>query len=165
MINMLTTPFAIAGAAALALAAAPQAAAETAYPATAEVGSTQELVDASGGVVTGWTIEEFEPADDALPGYQPVGQLWEADATVKAIKGSVTPIISNFNLRAANGQTYRVIFTVPAAEGVNPSTLTEGQSAEGELYFDVTGAAPDSVVYNAGGRDLLIWKGSPASQD
>lgn len=79
--------------------------------------------------MTGWTIEEFEPADDALPGYQPVGQLWEADATVKAIKGSVTPIISNFNLRAANGQTYRVIFTVPAAEGVNPSTLTEGQSA------------------------------------
>lgn len=163
--SFIRTPFAVAGIAALALAAAPTAAAETASPSTAPLDTTQELVDAAGNVVTGWTIGELEPADDALPGYQVVGELWEADAAVEAIKGSVTPIVSNFNARAANGDTYRVIFSVPAPEGVNPSTLQEGQSSEGELYFDVTGAAPDSIVYNAGGQDLLIWTSSAEAEE
>lgn len=31
----------------------------------------------------------------------------------------------------------------------------------GAKYFDVTGAEPDSVVYNAGGPDLLLWVAPP----
>ncbi len=159
MKNSIMTPMAVAGIAALGIAMAPMAAADS-YPTTASFGATQELVDASGAVVTGWTVGELEPSDDVLPGYQPVGTLYEADATVTAVKGTVTPIIANFNARAANGETYRAIFTVPTPEGVNPATLTEGASSEGELFFDVTGPVPDSVVYNAGGRDLLIWTGA-----
>ena len=112
MKNSIMTPMAVAGIAALGIAMAPMAAADS-YPTTASFGATQELVDASGAVVTGWTVGELEPSDDVLPGYQPVGTLYEADATVTAVKGTVTPIIANFNARAANGETYRAIFTVP----------------------------------------------------
>ncbi len=155
-IRMFGTSVAVAGVAAIGLAAAPSAMAE---PTVTPFDTAQELVDAGGAVVTSWTVEELEPADDAIPGYHPAGKLWEADVTVEAVKGAVTPIIPNFNVRAANGDTYRVVVVLPAPEGLNPSTLQQGQSAEGELYFDVTGAEPDSVVYNAGGHDLLIWKG------
>ncbi len=150
------TPLAVAGIAVIGLTTTPIAMAE---PTVTPFDTTQELVDAGGAVVTGWTVEELEPADDTIPGYHPAGQLWEADVTVEAVKGAVTPIIPNFSVRAANGDTYRVVVVLPAPEGLNPSTLQQGQSAEGELYFDVTGAEPDSVVYSAGGHDLLIWKG------
>lgn len=165
-----TTPVAIAGIAALGLTIAPAAAADptapmAAYPATGSFGTMQELVDASGAVVTGWTVGPLEPSDNVLPGYQPVGTLYEADATVTAVQGSVTPIISDFNARAADGQNYRVLFGIATADGVNPSTIQQGESTEGELFFDVTGAVPDSVVYNAGGRDLLIWTGGAVSEE
>ena len=36
----------------------------------------------------------------------------------------------------------------------------------GAKYFDVTGAEPDSVVYNAGGTDLAVWvTPAPAPRD
>ena len=38
-------------------------------------------------------------------------------------------------------------------------TLAEGQKSSGRIYFDVTGETPNSVVYNNGGEDLLIWVG------
>jgi hypothetical protein len=31
----------------------------------------------------------------------------------------------------------------------------------GKVYFDVTDDTPDSVVYNAGGQDLLVWVQPP----
>ncbi|MGV0873358.1 MPT63 family protein [Mycolicibacterium sp. XJ879] len=164
MKTSIMTPMAVAGIATLGIAMAPMAAADS-YPTTASFGAAQELIDASGVVVTGWTVEELEPSDDVLPGYQPVGTLYEADATVTAVRGTVTPIISNFNARAANGETYRAIFTVPTPEGVNPATLTEGASSEGELFFDVTGPVPNSVIYNAGGQDLLVWTGATAAPE
>src|SRR6185369_6090494 len=93
------------------------------------------------------------------------GTLWEATATDEAIQGSVTPIVSNLNARAANGDNYRVLFQVATPQGVNPATLAQGQKTTGKVYFDVTGATPDSVVYNAGGRDLLLWlQPAPAPQ-
>ncbi|BBY82423.1 MPT63 family protein [Mycolicibacterium pulveris] len=164
MKTSIMTPMAVAGIAALGIATAPMAAADS-YPTTTSFGATQELVDANGAVVTGWTVGELEPSDDVLPGYQPVGTLYEADATVTAVRGTVTPIIANFNARAASGETYRAVFTVPTPEGVNPATLTEGASSEGELFFDVTGPAPNSIVYNAGGRDLLIWTDGAAAPE
>ncbi|MFS0900831.1 DUF1942 domain-containing protein, partial [Mycolicibacterium litorale] len=64
---------------------------------------------------------------------------------------------SDFNARAKNGETYRALWQVATPQGVNPATLGQGQQTTGKLYFDVTGAQPDSVVYNDGGQDLLVW--------
>lgn len=72
--------------------------------------------------------------------------------------GTVTPLISDFNARAANGQTYRVIDNVVVLNGISPAPLNQGQQASGTLYFDVTGAPPNGVVYNDGVQDVLIWK-------
>jgi hypothetical protein len=119
------------------------------------------LVD--GNVVQGWTVTGLKQSTDVIP-YQPVGTLWEVTATDQAIQGGATPIVSNFNARAKDGQTYRALFGVASAEGVNPSTLSQGQETTGKIYFDVTGAQPDSVVYNAGGQDLLVWTPAPAAQ-
>jgi hypothetical protein len=106
--------------------------------------------------VQGWTISDLKPSSDAIP--HPVnGTLWEATATDEALQGSATPIVSNINARAQDGQTYRALFGAATPQGVNPSTLAQGQETTGKVYFDVTGSTPDSVVYNSGGQDLAVW--------
>lgn len=122
------------------------------------LGSSAELVN--GSVVQAWTINDLKPSSDAIP-YPVTGTLWEATATDTAIQGTVAPIVSNLNARARSGQTYRVLFGVATAQGVNPATLTQGQNTTGKVYFDVTGDTPDSVVYNAGGADLAVWVQPP----
>ena len=119
-------------------------------------GTRADLVDGGGTIVQGWTVYDLKPSTDAIP-YQIQGRLWEARATDEAVRGSVTPIISDMNARGPHGQTYRAIFTVPLANGVNPGTLAQGQKTSGKLYFDVTGEDPDGVVYNNLVQDLLIW--------
>ena len=47
---------------------------------------------------------------------------------------------SDFNARARNGETYRVLFGAATPQGVNPATIAQGQQTTGKLYFDVTGA-------------------------
>jgi hypothetical protein len=89
------------------------------------------------------------------------GTLWEATASDEAIQGNATPIVSNFNARARSGETYRALFQVATPQGVNPSTLAQGQKTTGKVYFDVTGDTPDSVVYNTGDQDVLIWVQPP----
>lgn len=126
---------------------------------TVTLGSQGKLID--GNVIQGWTISDLKPSSDVIP-YPVTGTLWEATATDQAIQGSVTPIVSNLNARAADGTTYRVLFGAATPQGVNPSTLAEGQDTTGKIYFDVTGPEPDSVVYNAGGLDLLVWTKPPA---
>ena len=42
------------------------------------------------------------------------------------------------------------------AQGVNPATIAQGEKTTGKVYFDVTGDKPTTVVYNSGGRDLLV---------
>lgn len=131
-------------------------------PTTQNLGSQGELVDAAGDIVQGWTVSDLKVSSDTIP--HPVnGTLWEATATDQAIRGGVTPIVSNFNARARDGETYRVLFGAATTQGVNPATLAQGEKTSGKIYFDVTGAAPDSVVYNAGGQDLLVWVQAPAS--
>jgi hypothetical protein len=139
---------------------APIASAEDAT--TTSIGSQAKLVD--GNVVQGWTISNLKTTSDAIP-YPVQGTLWEATATDEAIQGGATPIVSNLNARARSGQTYRALFGVATPEGVNPSTLGQGQKTTGKVYFDVTGDTPDSVVYNGGGQDLLVWvkAAAPAS--
>ena len=147
------------------VSAQPESEATPASPAgptvqTQALGSQGKLVE--GAVIQGWTITNLMPSSDVIP-YPVTGTLWEATATDQAIQGSATPIVSNLNARAADGQTYRSLFEVATAQGVNPSTLAQGQETSGKVYFDVTGASPDSVVYHAGGQDLLVWTQSASS--
>ena len=136
---------------------APIAFAETS---TQTIGSQGKLVD--GDVIQAWTISNLKPSTDVIP-HQVSGTLWEATATDQAVQGAATPIVSNINARARSGQTYRALFGVATAQGVNPATLGPGQETTGKVYFDVTGDKPDSVVYIAGGQDLLVWVQPPPS--
>lgn len=145
-----------------ALAGAPLAAADdhdtAAAPTTTTIGQQAELV--TGEVVQGWTIADLQPSSDAIP-FTPRGTLWEATATDEAIAGSAQPVISNLNARASDGQEYRVLFGIATPQGVNPAPLAQGEKTTGKIYFDVVGAEPDTVVYNAGGTDLLVWRPAP----
>jgi Domain of unknown function (DUF1942) len=122
------------------------------------VGQQAQLTN--GGVVQGWTITDLKPSSDVIP-YVPRGTLWEATATNEAIQGSVQPIVSNLNARAADGVNYRVLFGLATTQGINPAALAQGQKATGKIYFDVTGPTPDTVVYNDGDHDLLVWNPAP----
>ena len=129
---------------------------DAAGPNIQKFGSREDLVDGAGTIVQGWTVRNLKPSTEVIP-YPVRGRLWEASATDEAIRGNVTPIISNMNARAPGGETYRAIFNVPLANGLNPSTMAQGQKVSGKLYFDVTGENPDGVVYNNLVQDLLIW--------
>jgi hypothetical protein len=145
-------------AAAAAIAAAGSVGIIGAPTAAADIGAQAKLVD--GNVVQGWTITGLKTSSDPIP-YPVAGTLWEATATDEAIQGGATPIVSNLNARARSGQTYRALFGVATPQGVNPSTLAQGEKTTGKVYFDVTGDTPDSVVYNAGGEDVLVWVQPP----
>jgi len=70
--------------------------------------------------------------------------------TVEGLGGWATPLIPLFNARAQSGQNYRVI-----GGGIPPAP--PGGQTTGTLYFDVVGDTPNSVVYNDGVQDLLVW--------
>lgn len=140
---------------------APTASADDAAATTHKIGDQAKVAD--GAVVQGWTVSDLRTSTDAIP-YQVRGTLWEATATDEALEGAVIPIVSNLNARAEDGQTYRALFQVASPEGINPATLAPGQQTTGKVYFDVTGESPDSVVYNAGGRDLIVWVQPEPSQ-
>lgn len=150
---------AVAAAGALAAAGSVTAAAASADagdvgPSTHPIGTQGTVQD--GGVIQGWTVSDLQPSSDAIP-YQPRGTLWEATATDVAIQGNVTPMIANLGARSASGQTYPALFTVATAQGVNPGNLAQGQKTSGKVYFDVTGDAPNSAIYQGAGQDLLVW--------
>jgi len=128
---------------------------------TTQLGSQAKLDD--GNVVQGWTVTGLKVSTDVIP-HQVQGTLWEATATDEALQGSATPIVSNLNARARDGQTYRALFGVATAQGVNPSTIAQGQKTTGKVYFDVTGSAPDSVVYATNATDLIVWVTPPPTQ-
>lgn len=90
-INTAFAAVAAAGAAAIGLAAAPFASADTEVK---YLGQPGELVN--GNVVQHWTITGLKPSTDIIP-FQPAGTLWEATATDEAVSGSVTPIISDLS--------------------------------------------------------------------
>jgi hypothetical protein len=50
-----------------------------------------------------------------------------------------------------------VIDKVAAPGSLNPAPIPQGSESTGTLYFDVTGAPPNGVVYNEGTQDILIW--------
>lgn len=143
-----------ATAAGVGMADVPTASADN--PVTQNFGTQETLNVGDGTVVAGWTVSGLHPSNDPIP-YQPHGKLWEATATVKAIRGTVTPIVADFNARAASGQNYPELGDVATAQGVNPGAIPQGQETTGKLYFDVVGPNPDMVVYNSGGHDVLKW--------
>ena len=123
-------------------------------PSVQQLGQQGQIAD--GGNVQGWTVGALQPSADSIP-YTPAGALWEATATDEIIAGGAQPFIPDFTAQAANGDSYRVLWQASTAEGVNPSALSQGQSTTGKLYFDVTGAAPDSVAYG----NRLTWVQPP----
>jgi hypothetical protein len=140
-------PVAIAGAVAIGAAGA-------AYGGSTQFGATQSLN--AGPMVAAYTVSGLRPSGDAV-NVPVAGRLWEATTTVDAAQGTVTPTIPFFNARSDNGQNYRVLFQAAAPQGLNGSPLPQGATSTGKIYFDVTGPAPTSVVYNDGVQDRLIW--------
>ncbi|CAJ1496564.1 MPT63 family protein [[Mycobacterium] kokjensenii] len=136
------------------------AAADGPEPVTHPLGTQGTVPEGPG--VHGWTIADLRPSSDTIP-YQPRGTLWEATATDEAIQGTVFPIVANLSARSASGQNYQALFTVPTAQGIVPTGLAQGQKTSGKVYFDVTGDAPNSMVYQIGGNDLIRWE-APAPQ-
>ncbi|BDN81587.1 MULTISPECIES: MPT63 family protein [Mycobacterium] len=151
-----TTMKTAVGAAAIAAASVFGAASALAAPPTIQgFGTSERLVD--GPMVTSYTVGNLQLGDVTIAGYLPQGQLYSADVTARSVTGTITPLVSSFNARAANGDTYGVVNEVPAPGGLNPAPILQGNSQSGVLYFDVTGPPPNGVVYNDGVQDVLIW--------
>lgn len=145
----------VAGAIGIAAVSVLVAASAAADPAAQPFGTSEQLVD--GALVTSYTVAHLQPSDVVIPGYAPQGKLYQADVTAHADRGTVTPLVADFNARAANSQTYRVVNTVPTPDGISPAPIAEGDEASGKIYFDVTGQPPNGVVYNDGAEDVLLW--------
>jgi hypothetical protein len=131
------------------------ATAVAAPPTMGGFGTSEQLMD--GPLITNYTVSNLQPASVTIPGYTPQGQLYQANVTAQANSGAVTPVVSDFNARAASGQQYRVIDTIPVPNGLSPAPILQGNQSTGTLYFDVTGAQPNQVVYNDGTQDVLLW--------
>ena len=131
-------------------------AASTVIPASAAnnikpFGQQETLNDyGTGAPMIGYTVTGLSPSSDAVPHN---GQLYAATVTVEGLGGWATPLVPLFNARAESGQNYRVITDAPGG----PAAAPPGGSTTGTLYFDVVGDAPNSVVYNDGTQDLLVW--------
>jgi hypothetical protein len=114
-------------------------AAATAAPASAannikEFGQPESFKDAYGNAMITYTVQGLRPSSDAVFHN---GRLYEADVT----NDGGIPLAALFNARAESGQLYRII----------------GGGIPGKIYFDVVGDTPNSVVYNDGVQDLLVW--------
>jgi hypothetical protein len=112
---------------------APASAAENIKP----FGHPETLLDpATGAPVVTYTVDGLRPSSDPVPHN---GQLYEATVTV-VVRGAM-PMFHQWAARAESSAFYPAI----------------GGGVPGKLYFDVVGDVPNSVVYNDGVRDLLVW--------
>jgi uncharacterized protein DUF1942 len=131
--------------------------ASAAYPINGKLGSELTTTDTVGQVEYSWRVSNLKPSADVMPGYPAAGKIWEATATVKAIRGTVTPAISQFNAVAPNQDAYRVLWQVASPVNISGATIPEGAESTGKIHFDVTGAPPTTVTMNNGMEDLMIW--------
>jgi hypothetical protein len=144
------------GAAGVAAASVFAAAAASAAPPNIQgFGASEPLID--GPLITNYTVSNLQPSNVTIPGYTPKGTLYQADVVARSDGGVVTPMVNDFIARGPNGQNYRVIDKVQVPNGLNPAPIPQGQESRGTLYFDVTGAPPNGVVYNDGMQDILEW--------
>jgi hypothetical protein len=121
------------------------------------LGDELTMTDTVGHVELSWKVDDLRRSSDVMPGYQVVGDLWEATATVKAIRGSVTPGVSQFNAVAPNQAAYRVLWFVASPDNISAGTIPQGATSTGKIHFDVTGAQPTAVTMNNGMDDLMSW--------
>jgi hypothetical protein len=156
------TAIGAAGIAAVSVFAA--ATASAAPPNIQGFGASESLID--GPMVTSYTVSNLQPSTMAIPGYTPKGTLYQADIVARSDGGLVTPQVRDFSARGPNGQNYKLIDKVEVPNGLNPAPIAQGSESRGALYFDVTGAPPNGVVYNDGLQDILMWTsnvpGAPA---
>jgi hypothetical protein len=151
-----TAVMAAAAAGGIAVASALSAAPASAAPPNIQgFGTSEQLID--GALITNYTVSNLQQSNAAIPGYTPRGTLYQADITARSDRGLVTPMVNDFIARGPNGQNYRVIDKVASPNGLNPAPIPQGSESTGTLYFDVTGAPPNGVVYNDGMQDILIW--------
>jgi hypothetical protein len=140
---------------AIAITGAPTASAD--YASVDNLGKWHRLADPNGVDVTYWKVMDIQPSSDVIPDYAPDGKLWEATATARAERGSIVPYVPNFVARSADGTDYRAIWQYDSPNGINASRLAQGDESTGKIYFDVVGPPPNSVVYNNGIDDNLVW--------
>ncbi|WP_046301724.1 DUF1942 domain-containing protein, partial [Mycobacterium sp. UM_Kg27] len=100
--------------------------------------------------------------DYTVSDLQPSGHndgIWYSEVTARAVSGSPTPNIADFNARAVNSSTFAVM-KGNEVDGLPNAPIPAGSQTSGRLYFDVkNGTAPDSVVYrDAAGVDKVVWK-------
>nr|WP_198529194.1 MPT63 family protein [Mycolicibacterium obuense] len=117
------------------------------------LGAHQQVAD--GGGIQSWSVADLKKSGD-VPDFPVAGQLWEATATVTAILGTSTPVIPNFAATSV-GARYPALWQMASPRGISPATLTQGQTATGKIYFDVTSENPMAVTYTAGGARPLMW--------
>ncbi len=155
--TMIKTAVAVVSMTTIAVAAAPITSAAD-YPVNGKLGSELTMHDTVGQVLLGWKVSDLKASTtDAIPGYPLAGDLWEATATVSAISGPVTPAISQFNARTADGVDYRVLWQASGPDTISGATIPQGTTETGKIYFDVTGPPPTIVAMNNGMEDLLVW--------
>jgi hypothetical protein len=87
----------------------------------------------------GYTAYTLGPSSDPVPHN---GQLYSAKIKINGYGGNADPMIGRFGARALSGVFYPAI---------------GGASNMNKLYFDVVGDVPNSVVWNDGVRDILVW--------
>jgi hypothetical protein len=131
--------------------------ASSAYPITGKLGSELSMTDSVGQIVLSWKVSDLKPSTDVMPDFPVFGNVWEATATVKAIRGGVTPAISQFNAVAPNQAAYRVLWEVASPTNISGATIPEGAQSTGKIHFDVTGPPPTTVTMNNGMEDLMVW--------
>jgi hypothetical protein len=87
----------------------------------------------------GYTVYTLRPSSAPVPHN---GQLYSAKVKINGYGGMADPMIGRFGARAESGAYYPAIW---------------GASNGNKLYFDVVGDIPNSVVWNDGVRDILVW--------
>ncbi len=152
-----TTMFKTAAALVTAAGIAGAPTASAAYPIVGRLGSELMMTDSVGQVTLSWRVSNLQPSNDVMPGYPVAGKVWEATATVRAIRGPVTPAISQFNAVAPNQAAYRVLWEVASPVNISGATIPQGSQSTGKIHFDVTGPPPTTVTMNNGMEDLMIW--------
>jgi hypothetical protein len=150
-----TTAKTAIGAAGIAAVSVFAAATASAAPNIQGFGTSESLTE--GPLVTSYTVSNLQASSMAIPGYSPKGTLYQVDITARSDGGVVTPMVRNFQARGPNGQNYKLIDKVEVPNGLNPAPIPQGSESRGTLYFDVTGAPPNGVVYNDGLQDILLW--------
>lgn len=118
-------------------------------PQTLSFGQSAEI-PSSGGAIN-YTVSNLQPS-----GHN--DGIWYSEVTARAVTGSPTPVINDFNARAVNSSTYAVM-KGNEVDGLPNQPIAAGNQSNGRLYFDVRdGTAPDSVVYrDAAGVDKVVW--------